>query len=42
MPPGDWVVVIHLDQESFAAPVLTWVEMDKGTITFPATPGADE
>jgi len=42
MPPGDWVVIIHLDQESFAAPVLTWVEMDKGTITFPATPGADE
>jgi len=42
LPSGDWVVVIHLDQESFATPVLTWVEMDKGTITFPATPGADE
>jgi len=42
LPPGDWVVVIHLDQESFAAPVLTWVEMDKGAITFPTTPGVDE
>jgi hypothetical protein len=37
MPAGDWVVVLHLDQESFAAPVLTWIEMDKGTITDPAT-----
>ena len=42
LPPGDWVVVIHLDQESFSKPVLTWVEMDKGTIRFPATPGSDE
>ena len=42
LPPGGWVVVIHLDQESFAAPVLTWVEMDKGAITFPAAPGGDE
>lgn len=38
LPPGDWVVVIHLDEESFAAPVLTWVEMDKGTVRFPSTP----
>lgn len=37
MPPGDWVLVIHLDQESFATPVLTWVEMDKGAITFPTS-----
>lgn len=33
MPPGDWVVVIHLDQESFTSPAMTWVEMDKGSIT---------
>lgn len=33
MPQGDWVVVIHLDQESFTSPVMTWVEMDKGSIT---------
>lgn len=38
LPAGDWVVVIHLDQESSAAPVLTWVEMDKGSIRFPSTP----
>ena len=42
IPPGDWVVVIHLDQNSFASPVLTWVEMDRGTITFPNAPGATE
>ena len=42
MPPGDWVVVVHLDKESFASPALTWVEMDKGAITFPATPGGDD
>jgi len=36
MPEGDWVVVIHLHQESFDTPVLTWVEMDKGSIISPA------
>lgn len=42
MPQGDWVVVIHLDKESFASPVLTWVEMDKGAITFPTTQTSGE
>ncbi len=37
MPLGDWVVVVRLDEETFAAPVLTWVEMDKGSITVPIT-----
>jgi hypothetical protein len=36
MPAGDWVVVAHLHQESFDKPVLTWVEMDKGSILSPA------
>jgi hypothetical protein len=35
LPQGDWVVVVHLDQESFDAPVLTWVEMDQGSILSP-------
>lgn len=35
MPAGDWVIVIHLHQESFEKPVLTWVEMDKGSILSP-------
>lgn len=39
---GDWVVIIHLDQESFSAPVLTWVEMDKGAITTPGSTGGEE
>jgi len=42
LPKGDWVVIIHLDQETFEKPVLTWVEMDKGAITFPTTPKVDE
>jgi hypothetical protein len=42
IPPGDWVVIIHLDYETFDTPVLTWVEMDKGTITFPESSGAEE
>ena len=35
IPSGDWVVIAHLDEESLTAPVLTWVEMDKGSITPP-------
>ena len=42
IPSGDWVVIIHLDQESFTAPVLTWVEMDKGSITSPGAKGGEE
>lgn len=42
LPRGDWVVIIHLDQESFDSPVLTWVEMDKGSITSPADQAGDE
>ncbi|MFM2199865.1 MAG: hypothetical protein RLZZ505_3297 [Verrucomicrobiota bacterium] len=42
LPPGDWVVIIHLDQESLATPVITWVEMDKGSITVPTGPSGDE
>ena len=42
IPSGDWVVIIHLDQESFTAPVLTWVEMDKGSITTPGAKGGEE
>ena len=42
IPAGDWVVIIHLDQESFTSPVLTWVEMDKGAITTPGSVGGEE
>lgn len=42
IPSGDWVVIIHLDQESFSAPVLTWVEMDKGAITAPGSTEGEE
>jgi hypothetical protein len=42
MPSGDWVIIVHLDQESFASPVLTWVEMDKGSITVPTAREAEE
>lgn len=42
IPSGDWVVIIHLDQESFTAPVLTWVEMVKGAITTPGSNGGEE
>lgn len=42
LPSGDWVVIIHLDQESFAAPVLTWVEMDKGSIIAPSSLTGEE
>lgn len=42
LPQGDWLVVVHLDQESFDAPVLTWVEMDKGSILSPADRAGDE
>jgi hypothetical protein len=41
IPPGDWVVIIHLDQESFTAPVLTWVEMNNGSITPPGSAEGD-
>jgi len=42
MPSGDWIVIVHLDQESFSTPVLTWVEMDKGSIISPESEGTDE
>ncbi len=42
MPPGDWVMVVHLDPETYASPVLTWVEMDKGAITSPSETHQDE
>lgn len=41
IPSGDWVVIAHLDEESLTAPVLTWVEMDKGSITPPVSPQGD-
>ena len=42
LPQGDWVVIIHLNQESFDAPVITWVEMDKGMIIEPSKQGGEE
>lgn len=42
LPSGDWIVIIHLNQESFDAPVITWVEMDKGMIIEPSKQGGVE
>jgi hypothetical protein len=41
LPPGDWVVVTHLDHETFETPVQTWVEMDKGKIIAPSDLGGE-
>jgi len=42
LPSGDWVLIIHLDDQSFSKPVQTWVEMDKGAIRSPSDVRGDE
>ncbi len=42
IPVGDWIVVVHLNRELSQIPAITWIEMDRGTITNPVSARSDD